>query len=84
MKKAYIGIDGGGTNIAAGLVSKQGRVLELISHPTQAKQGKSRVIKNTLKVLEEFLIADIECLGISLAWPAPSNMPLGGLEIRKI
>ena len=84
MKKAFIGFDVGGTNIAAGLVSKQGKILDLTSHPTQAKKGKQQIAKNTLKVLDELLSGDVECLGLCLAWPGKSNVPLIGQEIKKI
>lgn len=84
MKKVFIGFDAGGTNIAAGLVSRQGEILDLISCPSQTKQGKKQVAKNILKILEELLSKDVECLGISLAWPGTSNMPLRALEIKKI
>jgi glucokinase len=84
MKKAFIGFDVGGTNIAAGLVSKQGQILALASHPAQIKKGKKQIAKNTLKILDELLSKNVECLGISLAWPGKSNMPLTLEEIRKI
>ena len=84
MKKVFIGFDVGGTNIAAGLVSRQGRIFDVVSQPTQASKGKKQVIKNTLKILDELLDKDIECLGVCLAWPGKSNMPLSGLEIKRL
>ncbi|MFA6307507.1 MAG: ROK family protein [Patescibacteria group bacterium] len=84
MTKAFIGFDVGGTNIAAGLVSKQGKILKLVSHPAQVKLGKKQIAQNTLLVLDSLLKANISCLGICLAWPSPANMPLTLEEITKI
>lgn len=84
MLKAYIGLDVGGTNIEAGLVSQQAKILKLISHPTDTKQGKKQIAKNTLKIIDELLSSGIKCLGICLAWPGQANMPLTVAEISKI
>ena len=84
MKKAFVGFDVGGTNIEAGLVSEQGKILALFSHPAQTNKGKKQIAQNTIKVLEKLLTPDIKCLGICLAWPSPANMPLTISEIKKI
>lgn len=41
----YIGIDLGGTNIAAGLVSEDGEVLGKVSIPTNAELGSEKIIE---------------------------------------
>lgn len=82
--KAFIGFDVGGTNVAAGLVSKQGNILKFISQPAEVKGGKKQIAKNTLLVLEKLLDSNVECLGICLAWPGSANMPLTLSEIKKI
>ncbi|MGI6577667.1 MAG: ROK family protein [Eubacteriales bacterium] len=44
-KKLYIGIDLGGTNIAAGLVNEEGKVLGKVSIPTNAELGEKAVVE---------------------------------------
>lgn len=84
MRQAFIGFDVGGTNIAAGIVSPQGKILKFTSHPAEAKKGKKQIAQNTLLVLDSLLKSNIKCLGICLAWPSPANMPLTLEEIKSI
>lgn len=51
----YIGIDLGGTNIAAALVDESGKVSHKVSIPTDAKLGKETVIGGLIKVCEMVL-----------------------------
>lgn len=53
----FIGVDLGGTNIKAGLVSKNGEILKKIEVPTEAQKGRDTVltnIKTAIKTLIEF------------------------------
>ena len=84
MKTFYIGIDLGGTNIKAALVSKTGQLSHSLSHPTQARSGKLKIIANTLDLVEQLLAQPGKCLGIGLSWPSTSNQPLSNVEIKKI
>jgi glucokinase len=55
-KKLYIGIDLGGTNVAAGLVDAEGKILDKVSIPTNAEQGVNAVIEgihNVCDLLQE-------------------------------
>lgn len=66
----YVGIDLGGTNIAAGLVSKTGEIIYKESVPTNAQRPYTEIIKDmadlTLKVIKEagVNIDEVEKIGI--------------------
>ncbi len=66
----YIGIDLGGTNIAAGVVDKNGKILKTDSRPTLSERPYSEVIKDMaelcLKLLEEcgLSVSDLDGIGI--------------------
>lgn len=66
----YIGIDLGGTNIAAGLVNEKFEIVAKASIPTEVQDGVeaivSRMAKAAQKVVEDFKITmeDVECIGI--------------------
>ncbi|SHK21631.1 glucokinase [Anaerobranca californiensis DSM 14826] len=55
MEKLIIGVDLGGTNIAAALVKNDGSIVEKISNPTEANKGKDMVITNLMATIEELL-----------------------------
>ncbi len=66
----YIGIDLGGTNIAVGLVDKDGNIINKASTPTLSERPWQEIVADmaflTQKVTEEagYSIADIEAVGI--------------------
>ncbi|NLL06589.1 MAG: ROK family protein [Clostridiaceae bacterium] len=66
----YVGIDLGGTNIAAGLVNKAGEIIYKDSTPTNAQRPYTEIIKDmadlTLKVIKEagVNIDEVEKIGI--------------------
>lgn len=66
----YVGIDLGGTNIAAGLVNKAGEIIYKESVPTNAQRPYTEIIKDmadlTLKVIKEagVNIDEVEKIGI--------------------
>ena len=66
----YIGIDLGGTNIAAGLVSEQGEILVKGSVPTMSERPATEIVKDMAglakKLIEDYgmSISDIKGVGI--------------------
>jgi glucokinase len=52
-EKCYIGVDLGGTNLKAGVVSPDARVLAKTSVPTQAHRGADFIIDNISKAIED-------------------------------
>lgn len=87
-----LGVDIGGTNIKSGLVHNN-KVIKRIIVKTQAKKGKSIVIKNIISSIEKLMDknVDIICLGC----PGPldyktgmivktPNLPLQRINLKKI
>ena len=66
----YIGIDLGGTNIAVGIVDKEGKILLKKSAPTLPERGYAKIIKDmaslALEVVKDsgFTLKDIAWIGI--------------------
>ena len=71
-KNLLIGIDLGGTNIAAGLVSESGEVLGKVSIPTSSERGSESIIEGlseACEVLQKeagFDRADLKAIGIGV------------------
>lgn len=55
MIKHTIGIDLGGTNIKAALVSEKGEIIKVIAQPTEAQSGAVKVIENIKKVIADII-----------------------------
>lgn len=66
----YIGIDLGGTNIAAGVVSKDGKIIKTDSRPTLSERPYQEIVKDMaglcLSLLEEckLSVSDLDGIGI--------------------
>ncbi len=66
----YVGIDLGGTNIAAGVVDQNGKIITKSSVPTMASDGVDAIVKNMATVCKTVIsdakldIDDIESIGI--------------------
>ena len=66
----YIGIDLGGTNIAAGLVSEDGKILIQDSTPTNADRNPSEIAADMAKISKEIISrygikeSDVKAVGI--------------------
>lgn len=66
----YIGIDLGGSNIAVGLVGRNGFILKKESIPTQPQRHYTEILEDmaklSLQVIEEagYSVADVEAIGI--------------------
>ncbi|WDC85034.1 ROK family protein [Caloramator sp. mosi_1] len=68
----YIGIDLGGTNIAAGLVDESGKILYTKSTPTLATRGYKDVIDDINKLVKDIIIesnidkSEVKAIGIGI------------------
>lgn len=73
-----IGIDLGGTKIAAGLVTKEGKVLRELKVPTHLAGGWPGLRKQLAEVVRELSVKKVKAVGIGSAGPlhAPSGMLL--------
>ena len=66
----YIGIDLGGTNIAAGLVSEDGKILKQASTPTMNEREAIEIVKDMAMLVEKLAkdygieVSDIKGIGI--------------------
>lgn len=68
----YIGVDLGGTNIAAGLVDEEGKILYKISCPTGVERGAEAVIGDIAKLSQRVIdetghkTSDIKAIGVGV------------------
>lgn len=75
----YIGVDLGGTNIAAGIVDENGKLLRKSSIPTGADRAADEIIKDMAALCQKLLdeegltVADIEYAGIATPGTADSD-----------
>jgi len=72
----YIGVDLGGTKIAAALLTEEGKVLNRKQIPTRAEEGPERIIQRIEELIDE-LSADREIRGIGVAAPGPLDANTG-------
>lgn len=84
MKKYYIGIDGGATNIKAALVDNKGNVIHFLTCPTQNNLGEKKVSHNVLGLINTLLNDKYAIQGIGLAWPGKTNTTLSAEKIKNI
>jgi glucokinase len=80
----YVGVDLGGTNIRAGVVTDQGNTISYFSLPTEAKKGPEHGIETICTVVDR-VVADAglkmpEIRAIGLATPGTVDIP-GGMLI---
>lgn len=54
MREVAIGIDIGGTNIKAGIMSKEGEILREETLPTEANGGKEQLLKKIERIVKEY------------------------------
>ncbi|MGN1122174.1 MAG: ROK family protein, partial [Eubacteriales bacterium] len=75
----YIGVDLGGTNIAAGIVDEKGTLLRKGSVPTGAQREADEIIKDMAALCKQLLdeqgltVDDIEYAGIATPGTADSD-----------
>ena len=81
MKEYVIGVDIGGTKIATGLVSKNGKVKKKIVLPTLAKKGKEASLEQVYSSIHEIFklskVPKSEIEGIGLCAPGPLDPKKG-------
>lgn len=81
MADHVIGIDLGGTNIKAGVVDLQGKVLAAASIPTHVKEGHATVVANickaSRKVMDAARIGPKDVKGVGLGVPGTLDLKAG-------
>jgi len=84
MEKRYIGIDLGGTKIAAGLVDDNGNILKKVSTPTLAYRPAEEIVDDMARLVKELCgefslsPSDIEFLGVGT--PGIANTETGCVD----
>jgi len=97
--KYYIGIDLGGTNIAAGLVNENGEILQKMSVPTKVERGTDAIMDDIAMLCEKLCVSqgiellDTEKIGIGIPGTVSTdtgmvmyscNLPLEKVNVAKI
>ena len=78
--KTYIGIDLGGTNVRAGIVTEDGTVLQQIKSPSLAQEGPAAVMANIKQMVHQ--LEDWEkCSGIGVGVPGPCDQKTGSMTM---
>jgi glucokinase len=67
MTKYIIGLDIGGTKIAAGAVDSRGKVVKKITLPTEARRGKKIILKNILTAASKVWLPGVKAIGVAMA-----------------
>lgn len=67
MSHYIIGLDVGGTKIAAGAVDGRGKVIKKITLPTQANRGKKIILKNILTAASKVWLPGVKAIGVAMA-----------------
>jgi glucokinase len=68
--KKYIGVDLGGTQVRAALISQDGEILQMVSNSSLAQEDAQMIVDNLIKTIHELDI-DKEVVGIGLGVPGP-------------
>jgi glucokinase len=79
----YVGIDLGGTNIKAGVVSDTGHPLSHVSLPTEAARGPAAGVESLVNVAQQAIrdagVTKDSITGVGLATPGTMDIPAGML-----
>ncbi len=82
MKKYIVGVDIGGTKIAAGIVDKQGRLVKKVVLPTRAKEGLKVSLNQVYKSISDLFkiggVSKKDVIGIGVCAPGPLD-PIKGI-----
>jgi glucokinase len=65
----YLGIDVGGHSIKAGIVTKDGDILDIEVMPTEAEKGRAAVIKNIEEIAKKLMEKHKDVQGIGIGIP---------------
>jgi glucokinase len=98
MRTTYaIGVDVGGTRIAAGLVERKGRMLKEVRTLTPKQQGPFAIVDSIIELIEDVAssVHPGEIAGIGVGLPAQidflkqtvefcTNLPLAGVDMRSL
>jgi glucokinase len=98
MRTTYaIGVDVGGTRIAAGLVERKGRMLKEVRTLTPAEAGPFAIVDAIIELIEDVAsgVHPSEIAGIGIGLPAQidflkqtvefcTNLPLAGVDMRSL
>lgn len=79
MSQKVLSFDLGGTKIAAGIVTSQGKVLEKIQVPAKISEGKAAFLKQILAVGKELLKKHPQVKKIGIATAGPVDVARGRL-----
>lgn len=80
MKKLYLGIDLGGTNVRVAKVSETGEILEMIKAPSYALQSQDIILDNLFAQIDK--IGDLsEVVGIGIGVPGPVDQVNGWMNM---
>lgn len=95
----YIGIDLGGTNIAAGVVDESGRIIAKVSAPTKAERPVEEIVADMAKLCRTvtekagYTMDDIQSVGIGIPGTVDNengtvvytcNIPMENTPLRKM
>lgn len=67
MNKYIIGLDVGGTKIAAGAVDDKGKVIKKITLPTEANRGRKIILKNIIAAASKVWLPGVKAIGLAMA-----------------
>jgi glucokinase len=67
MQKYTIGLDVGGTKIAAGAVDSHGKIVKKTTIPTEAGRGKKIILKNILAAASKVWLPGVSAIGLAMA-----------------
>lgn len=74
--KHYLGVDLGGTNIRVGKVDELGKIIQVVSGPSDGTKGPDVVLANLFKLIEQIENYS-DCSGIGLGVPGPVDTANG-------
>lgn len=67
MPKYVIGLDVGGTKIAAGTIDGRGKIIKKIVLPTEVSRGKKIILKNILAAASKVWLPGVKAVGVAMA-----------------
>lgn len=74
--KKYIGVDLGGTQVRAAIISEDGKILQMVSNSSKAQEDAPTIVANLIQTIHELDI-DNDVVGIGLGVPGPVDTENG-------